>query len=75
MLRNLVINKILLDIDKGGKNVVTYADMVVLVVLVRGIFVLTISEIMEILLRRQSKYATERGLGDKPRKTKLKIHN
>ena len=55
LLWNLVINEILFELKQGGTKAVAYADDVVL--LVRGKFLPTISEIMEGSLRRLSRWA------------------
>lgn len=69
ILWNLVINEILLILKRNGINVVAYADDVVLVI--KGKFPNTLSEIMESGLRLLDKWANECGLGINPQKTEM----
>ena len=65
----IVINSILIDLDRKGIKVVAYADDVV--ILVSGLFPDVISDIMSTALGLLDNWATVSGLGVNPSKTEL----
>lgn len=65
----LVVNNILHKLKRKGITAIAYADDIV--ILVRGKFLTTISEIMESALKDIVKWASSNGLGVNPKKTEL----
>ena len=65
----LAVNGILRSFDSMGRKVVAYADDIVL--LVKGKFLSTIGEIMQVMLGELSAWAKDRGLCVNPVKTEL----
>lgn len=65
----LIVNKILKIFTEKRIKIVAYADD--LVILIKGKYLSTISELMESALKELSRWAEQKGLGVNPRKTEL----